>query len=441
MSDATLQSLEGQILATLIVVYVLAFAIRRLKAQRPELRIGLPVAIGVAARLAASACVAASGLSSTLRGGDETTFLAQSHHLAAMSWDSGFWIPDGVHHLYEVLFAVQLKLAGFTPGALRVSQVGIAMLGVVLIVAAIDDLAGARAARLGAWVLALEPAGLFFDSALHKEPLMMLASGLVVFGGARIWRRLDLSGVLIAGLGGLVALETRPYAGWFLVSAIVLLVLHYALRRPARPLRAMPLLYAVVLVACLAAPALNQVTSSHSLRSLQQSQNANANPSPETRNGAPNGNNLALEQVNFSTRSAVVTNLPRRIRDVLFRPYPWQLQDISQQLGAIGSVVGLAALAFLFGYAWRSRGRIFARAGPIIYPLAFLLIAYALSVGNAGTGFRYRTHLITLAIAVLVVLREHVLDGAAAREPSAEHPSRSPIADARASSPAQPAKL
>ncbi len=50
------------------------------------------------------------------------------------------------------------------------------------------------------------------------------------------------------------------------------------------------------------------------------------------------------------------------------------------------------------------RGEIFARAGPLIYLLFFLLIAYSLSTGNAGTGFRYRTHLVAVAICVIVAL-------------------------------------
>jgi hypothetical protein len=50
---------------------------------------------------------------------------------------------------------------------------------------------------------------------------------------------------------------------------------------------------------------------------------------------------------------------------------------------------------------------VLALAAPILYPLFFLLIAYSLSVGNAGTGFRYRTHLVTLAVAAMAVLCEH----------------------------------
>ncbi len=111
--------------------------------------------------------------------------------------------------------------------------------------------------------------------------------------------------------------------------------------------------------------------------------------------------------MNFSTRSDLVTNLPRRMRDVLLRPYPWQLQNASQQLGAIGTLVVLVVLYLLFRYVRRNRGKVLALTAPVLYPAVFLLMAYALSVGNAGTGFRYRTHLVLLGLASLVILREH----------------------------------
>src|SRR5262249_50123825 len=147
------------------------------------------------------------------------------HLLAASPLGHGDF-PHGPYQLQTVLFAMELKLGFLTVGAMRIVQVGIALTGVVLILAAIYDLAGGRAARLAAWLLALEPASIFFNSALHKEPNMELAAGLVVFGGTMIWRRLDVRGCLLCALGGLIAVETRSYAGWFLVSAAVLLLLH-----------------------------------------------------------------------------------------------------------------------------------------------------------------------------------------------------------------------
>ena len=39
-------------------------------------------------------------------------------------------------------------------------------------------------------------------------------------------------------------------------------------------------------------------------------------------------------------------------------------------------------------------------AAPFIYTSGFLLVAYALSSGNAGTAFRYRVNVVLIAIAL-----------------------------------------
>lgn len=403
MSDTTLRSAEGLILTLLAMSYVLRYVVKRLQRRREGFRVGLPMAVGVTLRLLAVVGINATGLQAQLRGGDETTFLDFANVLAGSPWGHGFW-PHGPYQLQTVVFAVQIKLAHLSDTALRVTQIGIAMLGIILILAAVYDLAGPRAARFAAWVIALEPANLFFNSALHKEPLMVLATGLVVLGCTKIWRNLDLVGVLLAALGGLIGIETRSYAGWFLVTAVVLLLLHAALRRLDRPGRATPIVYAVVLIAFVSVPTLLTITSNKSLQTLQQSQNANS--SGAVGSGSANGNNLALEQVNFSTRGAVITNLPQRMFDLVFRPYPWQLHNSSQQVGAVGSIVALTGFFFLIRFAWRARGNLLSQTAPLLYPFIFLLIAYSLSAGNAGTGFRYRTHLVLLGAAMLAVVRE-----------------------------------
>jgi hypothetical protein len=407
VSSSALLDAEGVVLTTLVVGAVVWYLVTALARSRPEFHVGAPVLAGVAIRLAAVAGIGATGLNSTLRGGDELTFLGRAQFLAAQPLGHGT-LPHGVFQLHTDLFALLLKLGFLTEGALRVTQVGIATVGAVLILAAVYDLGGGRAARVAAWLIAFEPAAIFFNSALHKEPLMQLAVGLIVFGGTMIWLRLDVRGILLCGLGGLIAVETRPYAGWFLVSAAVLLLLHAALRNLDRPVRAMPAIYAVAIIAFAATPSLLQASSEESLKPLQQSQDANAAGAGQGTGGA-NSSNLALERVNLSTRSAIVKDLPKRIRDLLIRPYPWQLGNSSQRLGAVGTLVAYAIFLLLVRYAWLNRGAVFARAGPVLYPLLFMLVAYSLSVGNAGTGFRYRSHLVTLAIAAMVILREHAL--------------------------------
>jgi hypothetical protein len=387
MGSTSVQNVEGVTIVLLVVGFFLRYLVRRLQRSREDLRIGVPLAIGFLIRMAAIIGISASGLEATLRGGDETTFIDQARFLASQPLGHGN-LPHGPFQLHTDIFALQVKL-GLPIGALRITQV---------------------------WLLAFEPASIFFNSALHKEPLMELASGLIVYGGTRIWQRLDVRGILICAIGGLIAVYTRSYAGWFLVSAAVLLLLHASLRSLDRPLRSMPVVYAVVIAGFVVTPVLLQASSKKNLQQLQISQDANSNAQGLTVAGnGPNSDNLALEEVNFSTRGQIIKNLPKRIRDLVLKPYPWQLANTSQRIGAVGTLIAYALLLLLVWYGWQSRGSIAARAAPLLYPLLLLLIAYSLSAGNAGTGFRYRSHLITLAIGAVAILRERVLQARAAR--------------------------
>lgn len=404
MNEGPTGGAETVILSALLSAGALALLIRHLARSRPELRIGRQIGVAFAIRLIAIAAVASTGLQSALRGGDEKTFLAFAGFLSKSPFGAGY-MPHKDYPLHTVTFAVQIRFGDFSEVAMRITQVGIAMLGITFLVVAVHDLAGGRAAAIVAWVLAFEPASIFFNSALHKEPMMVLASGLMVYGGTKMWRRLDYSGIVLMALGGWLAAETRPYAGWFLITGGVLVILHASLRRMDAPLKAMPILYAVVIAVFIAAPSVIEVTSDQSLTTLQQSQDANTDPNALA-TGDSNSNNLALEQVDYSTRGAVLANLPERMVDVITRPYPWQVANASQQLGAIGSLFAISGLVMLLAAVWKRRGNVLSDVGPIFYPLLFLLMAYSLSAGNAGTSFRYRTHLVTLGIAMLIVLRE-----------------------------------
>ena len=145
----------------------------------------------------------------------------------------------------------------------------------------------------------------------------------------------------------------------------------------------MPAIYAVAIIAFVATPVLLQASSKESLKPLQDAQDANAAGAGQG-TGGPNTSNLALERVDLSTRGAILESLPTRVRDLILRPYPWQLGNPSQRLGALGTLVAYAILLLLVRYAWLNRGAVFARAGPVLYPLLFMLVAYSLSVGNAG---------------------------------------------------------
>lgn len=393
----------GLIIAILFVAVVLMYFVTRLGRARPGFGIGRALAVAYVIRLLGIVAINATGLGSSLRGGDENTFLAYATTLAAQPLNHNY-LPHTPYGLQVILFALQIKLGFINVTALRVTQVGIALLGFIFMLAAAYDLAGPRASRLAAWLLAFEPASIFFNTEIHKESLMELGAGLAAFGGVWLWKRLDIRGILICALGCAICIMTRGYAGWFLAGGCAMLLVHASLRNVTRN-RGVALIsiYAVVGSLMILAPTLLAATSGKNLQQLRRSQQQNS-----TGQGQAHAN-LALEAVDISSRSAVLTSLPTKIRELVLQPYPWQVSDSSQLFGSVGTLVAYAILLLAIRYAWLSRGHIFERAGPLLYPLLFELVAYAVTVGNAGTGFRYRSHLVTLGICVVAVLREHVL--------------------------------
>jgi hypothetical protein len=393
----------GVVIAILFVGVVLMFATKRLGRMRPGFGIGTAIAVAFLIRLLAIVAINATGLGASLRGGDENTFLYWALQLAGQPLNHNY-LPHSPYELHVVLFALQIKLGFINETGLRVTQVGISLLGFIFMLAAAYDLGGRRAARLAAWLLAFEPSSIFFNTEIHKEPLMELGAGLAAFGGVWLWKRLDVRGIFICALGCAICVTTRSYAGWFLAGGCVLLLLHASLRNATRNRGfAVIVIYAVAIAAIVITPTLLTATSGKNLKLLQRSQQQNS-----TGQGQGGHSNLALEEVDVSSRGAVLTSLPTKVRELLLEPYPWQVSDSSQLFGAVGTLFAYILLLVLARYAWLSRGQIFGRAGPLLYPLLFELLAYSVTVGNAGTGFRYRSHLVSLGICVMAVLREHL---------------------------------
>ncbi len=347
--------------AALITLFVCGYAliglIRLLQRSRPDLALGRQVAVGFAVRFMAAVAVSLTSLEGALRGGDEGAFLSSANRIADSAFASAPWTDALTLDLHEFVFATQLALFDSPDLVLRITQVTIAMAGLILLAAAVYELAGARAAKIAMWILVLEPSGVFFSSILHKEPLMLLAGGLVAFGAAMLWKRAEPRWFMVVAVGCAIAVATRPYAGWFLIAASAAVALHSGLRRPHRGSSSAAILIGtVVLLGAVAAPTILGASTGASLEeNLQRSQEANAS----------DDSNLGLERVDFSTREAIVLNLPGRVVDLLTRPYAWQLGNVSQQLGAIGALVALAILVLLIVQITRYRGSI--RAGPDIH--------------------------------------------------------------------------
>jgi hypothetical protein len=400
--------------------WVLLFIIRGVSRRRPGLALQAPVTLAFGLRLLVAYALNATSVATELRGQDEPGFIFHGQLLAHSSFGSSGWTDALTKKLHIWLIAIQDYLLDPPTAALRITFIALAVIGFILAAVAVYELAGPHAARLALFLIAVDPGTVFFSGLLHKEAPIYFAEGLFVYGAVLLWKRGHLLALIPMLCGCLIALSIRPYAGWFLIAAAGAILLHSTLRVGSKsPLRGLGLLAASAIVVAIAVPLFIQKSSHKELNKLQSSQTANANDK---------SSNLSLDEVNFSSRESVISNLPSRLRDVLLRPYPWQLSSNNQRFGFLGTLVVELLLVLLIYYLWRSRGRIMSRAGPLVYTAGFLLVAYSLSAGNAGTAYRYRTHVVVLVICLVVTLREHVLQEAVAadeQEPREQAPALS----------------
>jgi hypothetical protein len=396
MSEGQVYDFECILIALFAGAFFLVLIMRWLRRMQPGLSIGNAIATAFVFRVVVAFGLSLTPIARELRGGDELTFLSKAVSLSRWNLASTGSIDGLTHNLHSFFFSLNYRIFTQVPETmLRVEVIAFAVAGIALLCAAVHELAGRRPAVITAWLLAFEPTNVFFSGILHKEPFMLLAEGLVAFGGAVLWKRGEYRALVPIVLGCLIATATRPYVGWFLAAASAAVMLHASLRRSSAS-RSLVLAVVVIGLAVAFVPTVWNVSSKKSLHTLQLSQDANASD-PKA--------NLSLERVDYSSREKVVLNLPKRVLDIVTKPYPWQLQNTSQQLGVIGTTFLFVGLFLLAGALLQNGRAIMRRAGPLVYPALFLLAAYSLSAGNAGTAFRYRTHLVAFLAAVLVVLR------------------------------------
>jgi hypothetical protein len=389
------------ILVSLITVVVMAWLVvvllAHIRRSRPELQIGRPLLLAAAARVLCAGLFAAVPALQDVRGPDEAQFLGEAnailHGGAIGDHANGIWSPSG-GSLHSYVFAGQIGIFGDAGHFhLRLTQIGLGVLAIVLVAAAVYDLAGPRAARLTAWLLAVEPSNVFFSGLLHKEGLLLLAGGLLLYGGAQVYTRRRPAGMVFMGMAVAVALMTRPYAGVALGGAALAIATHAGLRRLG-PLRRRALGLSAVCGLLLIAGTGYFLHRGDLLQSLQRSQDSYVR--------APS--NLALQPVDVSTPGGLIRNLPVRAGGFLFQPFPWQVGDTSQRFGVLGTSVAWILFAMLVVLAVARPRELASRAPPIAYMFLAVTVAYALSTGNSGTGFRYRTHALVAVCAAVCVL-------------------------------------
>lgn len=381
--------------AVLALAWFIVWLTRSTARRRPGLHLGRALAVAAAARLATAALFAAVPSLRPLRGPDEMTFLNLADRLTYDGSALGD-LPRGLASNLQVVYMAfwEFLFDAASDYPLRVAHIALAIAAIGVVAIAVNDLAGPRAGVVSAWILALEPNNVFFSGILHKEAPMLLGEAVVILGAVRMYQRRDPLAVALMVVGLAIAGFTRPYAGVALAAACLAICLHAALRRLGEDGRRAPRLTVVLALTAVAAVVVVASSSARVLSALQTSQNANVTDT----------SNLRLEPVDYSSVGSTVRNIGPRIGAVLLRPYPWQAANTSQRFGVVGTLIAWTVLLVTTVLVVTRFRLAVARLPPLLYVLAMLTIVYALSAGNAGTGFRYRTHLLVGMTAVMVTL-------------------------------------
>lgn len=392
--DQGLYAAECSLLAVAVLAWTLFSVVRWLGRSRPGLVIGRAIAVAAGARLAVAAAFSSSSTLAPFAVPDEKGFVAQATTLAHSPFGSAPWTPHQGDALVRVI-GLQLKVLG-SPGefSLRVVQIAIGVAGLCLISAAAYDLAGSRAAQITAWLLAIEPTNAFFSEQLHKEALMLLADGVVALGAVRMWNRRDLrAAALIAG-GVVVAIGSRQYAAMFVLAGAVAVTFSAAVRRtPQKPFRSVKLALASGAV-IMGGVVVVIVDSDRIVRRLNSYQAGFQQSSA----------NLNREPVRYSSLLDAARDLPSRAADLVLRPYPWQVANVNQRLGTLGTTAAWGLLLLFVALLATNLGTARRRAPPLLLMAIAVTVGYSFSTQNAGTGFRYRTHVIFFLVALIGVL-------------------------------------
>lgn len=401
-TDIDLYAAECAVLVALVGFVGLRALTRRLTSPRPTLAIAWVLVAAFAVRVVATLVVSSVDSLDAARGPDDAGFLDQADVLGHESLFSRAWSSQLTGGLQLILSALPFRVLD-APGdlSIRVVHVSIAVAAIAIVAAAVHDLVGPRAAIASAWVLTLEPSHVFFSGLVHKEATMFAAEALVLLGTVRMWQRRDLAAGTLIVAGCAVAAGIRPHVAGALAAAAFVVTALAAWREPrgsghrSRPLLAVVAAVGVIGLVTVAIGAREQLSS------FERVQESTVRLT----------GNLNLEPIDTSSPTSLALALPIRVVDLLTRPYPWQIANVSQGLGALGTLVAWLLIAVVLALSpWR-RGRALWALLPLVLLTVAIACAYALGLSNAGTGFRHRTHFV-MFVAVLAAILLATVTGA-----------------------------
>ena len=395
MTDAWLFRAEVCVVIGALMVIVLWRLMRALDGRGFTASYRFPIAAGLTLRLLAVAIAAAiPAIGHKLTSTDEVEFLATTKTLAALPLTSSKWLSMGVHWTEVIPWALTYKVfgnCGTLP--LRLEQIWLSLAAAVIVSATAGKLGGRRAGLITAWIAAIEPSTAYFSGLLHQESLCMLGEALLLAGLVDAWMRdRPRRQTLLAVLAGLALIfGTRSYLAFFAGVATVLVLLGAVLVRRAGLRAGLIVLTVAAALAGLAGIAAAPHVVPGSLANLQHQLDL---PYP--------GANLPLPHATVTNAGGLLRTVVSRSVDLLVRPYPWQTHSAAQKVAVAGTLIwyGMMIVALLLTVLEGLDGRLL----PALILIACETLGFALTLVDAGEGFRHRINLVLLLAVPLGVL-------------------------------------
>lgn len=395
MTDRWLFEAEVSVIVGAVVVIVLWRLMGALDRRGHTASLRRPIAAGLLLRLAAVAIAAAiPAIGHKLTSTDEATFLATTKTLATLPLSSSKWLSMGLHWTEVIPWALTYKVfgdCGTVP--LRLEQIGLSLGAVVLIAAVAGKIGGRRAALITAWIAALEPSSAYFGGLLHQESLCMVGEALVLGALVDAWLR-DSGGWrgLLCGLIGIALIfGTRSYLAFFAAVAGGLVLVAAALERRLGLARGLSALTAVAAAVAAAGIFAAPHVVPGAIASLQHQLNV---PYP--------GANLPLPHATVTSGSGLLKTVVLHSLDLILRPYPWQVGSAAQKVAVAGTLIWyMLVLVTLLLTLLRGLD---ARLVPALILIACETVGFALTLVDAGEGFRHRVNLLLILAVPLGVM-------------------------------------
>lgn len=251
--------------------------------------------------------------------------------------------------------------------------------------------------RYGYLVLLL-PSMLFWPSSIGKEALMVLCIGVASYGASQILgESVRLAGVLIflAGVTGL--LFVRPHMAAIAIVSLLVASAVGALAGFQRGRSKMLAVRVVALVAMVGAASV-AVTQVSVVFSDGSSDEVGVEAVLAKAQGQTSTGNSQFEPIAVTTP----LDLPAGIVTVLFRPFPWEVRNVT---GVMSATEGLLLIAIVFAgrrrlLSWLKSAH---RNTYLVYAAVFALVfIVAFSyIGNFGILARQRVQMMPLALTLL----------------------------------------